>query len=101
MKTKKNTKTGLLLGVIFGNLLGLIVSGSIFMVSGNNLVFTLETLVVFTVIFGGYGSYVGVLLDLGTREQMTTQPTQARRAARTRTKTKPIILLGCRQKPYA
>jgi len=94
MKTKENTKMGLLLGMLFGDVLGLVVSASIFMVSGNNLVFTLETLAVFTLIFGGGGSFVGLLLDLGTQEQPTAKSTQARRVARKQTKTQPVILPG-------
>ena len=66
--SKKNTKTGLLLGVITGLLIGLTTSVTVLTISGGSLSFVTGVVLVFTLAFAAGGTFMGLLFDVDARE---------------------------------
>lgn len=69
---KSKTKVGLVLGLAFGSLVGLLVGGSDFFIFESGLAVAIGVLAVFITIFAGWGTLMGALFDhLDTGESKT------------------------------
>ncbi len=86
---------GLVLGATTGAIIGAVAGGSMLLVMATSLLLALSVFIGFAVIFAAFGSFMGWLFDVDTRQRQISRPPLLPNTAqpnRQRTKTQPLSL---------
>jgi hypothetical protein len=93
---KSKMSVGLSAGMIVGGLVGLVAGGTVYLIFGDSLMFSAGVVAAFTIIFAGYGSFMGLLFDVDAREREAGRaisiPASSEQVGRERIKTTPLAL---------
>lgn len=97
---RQNISKGAAIGILVGSVVGLVAGGTVFVLFGNSLVYSIVVVAAFIILFAIYGGFMGFLFDVDARERIAAQPEMipslSKSARRKRTKTQPLAVTGSR-----